>query len=396
MRAAVVMSGLLLIFAAGCSSKSKQSGTPNTGGSAGASGASGSAGVGGAGGSGGMAGAGGSGGSGGSGGTGGASGQCAPQTVFEAEPSLFKIAWHSGSVFATSNSIDLNAAKLFIAKDGAGSGSLSTHKSRLYGVTAAGPKVFAMDQGVSPSKLLDIDPLTTTVNPVPIATNSFVVAGDATHIYYDDFGGGHILRRKLDLAASETVITGVPSVYDIHVTATHVCAAWDTNGTLGGAGCVLKNSLGGGVPVALNPKDDKAAHAVVADANDLYIASDADGGPGVTTLFREDLSLGARATLVSGLPGVTGLAIDGSTLYFTVRGSKVGLDDYPNGELWRVTLSGASPAAPELLATGLYWPRDVTVGGGVVFWTEGGSPLSSGTKASVKRLANPATCAPPK
>jgi len=158
--------------------------------------------------------------------------------------------------------------------------------------------------------------------PVALASGQATPAGiavDATSVYWTNSTGGTVMKVPLGGGTPTTLASRQANPTAIAVDATSVY--WTNRSFCGGS--VMKVPLGGGTPVTL-ASGQVMPTGIAVDATSVYWTNpldsngDSSGGRVTTgTVMKVPLGGGAPTTLASQQAGPEGLAVDGTSVYYT-------------------------------------------------------------------------------
>ncbi len=371
---------------AACSSSSTGKSSSATGGQAGAAGSGASAG---SGGSAGVSGSGGSAGASGSAGSAGAGGTTCSSNIGKAPQPV------GATVASNPRTLALTETGLYFAGDTPAEGTLEyvagpgatptvfkAPGSAFWGVATDGSMYFAADSAqmaIQHEAIGTFPPKQTSVAPaVP-----YLVAVDATHVYFDDNAKSEIRRFAKAGGKDELVAPNVPGVWNIASDGKHLWATADDD-TLRR----ITKADGSTLPVLVPGALDLRGLAVT--ASHVYFATWDVTGKCPTNTTSTLYRVGKDGTKLKALTGkvgaITSMAADGCHLYYTEIGTCAWFTD---GRLMRIALDTDSPT-PEELVKDQGRPMAVAANSKSVFWMNAGSLSGPGAPsvvpAGVQRL----------
>jgi hypothetical protein len=133
--------------------------------------------------------------------------------------------------------------------------------------------------------------------------------------------------------------------------------------------CAEGLCLATGIAVGMNPVE------LTVDANNVYFTD-----PGNGTVSAAPKAGGTLVPLVSGLASPYGIAVQGSSVYFTTRGTTA--MEFTDGAVLVVPVGGTDGGAPTVIATGRTQPQAIAVDSDNVYWLEPGTTTDDGSLLS--------------
>ena len=373
---------LVLLLAACTSSSSKtRGGTGGAGGASGSGGVSGGTGAGDAGlggtTTGGTSGAGGvAGGSSGAGGVGGA-----PQKGGDIDISIphgfavtDKYAFVSGTRLSDPKGGALNRLAL-------SDGTLATWSDAaadLWGVAADESDAYAADFGqgnlLSTQTFAALTPAVASVTGTP-----YLVALDASHVYYDDQSGSksRLFRKSRGAGGPEEIAFNVPHAWTMKVHGSDLFLTRYDSSQLYKIPTAATEPANAPFPLAtLN--HGSGAKGLAVNLDDVYVATREDScsngiGTHESAIFKVDRAFGTTTQIRAKEPiGITGLALHGANIYYSVVGD---CGQEGTGKVMRFT---PGQGAPVEVASKQAAPVDIAVHNNVLYWLNAGTSADFG------------------
>jgi hypothetical protein len=161
------------------------------------------------------------------------------------------------------------------------------------------------------------------------------IAVDGTNVYWnDDVGsGGSLLSVPVGGGATTTLVSGT-AFEDVKVDATNVYWAGNMGGAVN-AGTIMKMPKSGGSPVTL-VSGLRSPNGLAVDGTSVYWTDTSGSGTG--TVRSVPVAGGVAVTLASGLISPFGIAVDGSSVYWNDQD----LDFKSQGDVMKVPLHGGT------------------------------------------------------
>ncbi len=336
---------------------------------------------GGVGGSAGVAGSGGVAGGGGGAGTAGAGGFGTPVLLLETDADVRQMAiGNSHALLAGSTPGTLGAASL----SGTGKDSWIDADSDLWGVALDGADFYAADftnnRLIHGSPGIPLSPDLLDVAPA----QPYLVALSPTHVYFDDDSSvpASVERIPRSGGAKSTVAAGLPAPQRMVFAQD---ALWLTT--------LYQPELYKLDPVT-NPASPAAfvtlatgtgTQALAVTSTFVYFASFETGKcpiDSTSVLYRAFVDDGSVQELATSAQGVTAMAVDGDTLYYSTIGTCPNFED---ATIMRLSL-GTAGATPEPVATGQARVRDIAVDASALYWLSAGGFNTGGPPAGIIKM----------
>jgi sugar lactone lactonase YvrE len=216
-------------------------------------------------------------------------------------------------------------------------------------------------------------------------SNAFGVAIDSTSVYWTAQGAGHVVKASLTGANLTTIANGSGAIpLPSSMTVDGTGAYWVNE-----RGTVEEVPLGGPPDAATVLATAESPTAIVVDAANVYW-TDTQAG----TVLRRVRAGGAITTLASAQPSPGGMALsaDDTALYWTNSGAGSGVGDggVGNGTIMKVTLAGGTVTT---VAAGQSHPTGIAVDGTTLYWTNAGLTTGTGTVVKLTSGGTPSTLA---
>jgi hypothetical protein len=156
---------------------------------------------------------------------------------------------------------------------------------------------------------------------------------------------------------------------------------WATNADLNRAAKDAGGPDGGPFTVLYAPSSGFIPSGIAIDGSNLYFVQQSDPDGLVAFIPKAGIGSGVPTNIATGLHSPSRLAVDATNVYWISLGPNAGTFDnpsYPNGTLMTCPKTGCPTSGPVTLAQNQAYPWDIVIDDVAVYWSDNGNNASDG------------------